>query len=413
MSVKLFQSQRTSAIVELALALFIILFLVIRFQNSDIVSPDGVLYHESAHNLVDGDGYHDNIRNDFILPPVGHPLVILLANSLGVNSPLVFARILLFLGLFLVFFTMKELKLPRYYRLLVLPLVYGIIPIVFDWGVEISIFFSISLMLFCVARFTNHFTIKMAVFLGLSIALNLLIRPVYAPFVYLAAACLIVILIRHKRKAIPLLVSVSVALIIVNGVMLISKAKYGDKRLSAGTYSEIPLYCANNEYLDLQQDYYSDRWSELSEEDYAEALAPLKITTTWEDRASTLKGKVISFYKNHPGKAIGGIYWRATKFSFRQPNNLGNVLFFGWLFLCGFTLWIRRKKLWSVSKENSLFLLGFLLAIYTVGILSLFVYVGDRYNLTTNLVFIFSIAFCLPTLRNYLAEKRGKKSTVK
>ena len=410
MSVKLFQSQNNAAIVELTLALCFILFLVFSFENSDVVSPDGVLYHESALNLVDGDGYHDNIRNDFILAPVGHPLVILLAHSLGVNNPLVFARILLFLGLCLVFFTMKELKLPRFYRLLVLPLVYGIIPIVFDWGVEMSIFLSISLMLFCVARFTNYFTVKMGVFLGLSIALNLLIRPVYAPFVYIALACLMGILIRHKRKAIPLLISVSVALVIVNSVMLISKAKYGDKRLSAGTYSEIPLYCANNEYIELRQEYYSSRWSELSEEDYAEAVAPLQITTTWEDRASTLKAKVISFYKTHPGKAIGGIYWRATKFTFGQPENLGNLLFVAWLILSGFILFIRRKKLWSVSKENSLFVLGFLLAIYTVGILSLFVYVGNRYNLTTNLVFIFSIAFSLPTVLNYLAVRRGKKT---
>ncbi|MCH2223921.1 MAG: hypothetical protein MK066_04060 [Crocinitomicaceae bacterium] len=399
-------SAKKSLIIELTLAIGIILSLVFSFENSDVVSPDGVLYHELANNLVDGDGYHDNVRNDFIIPPVGHPLVILLANSIGINNPLTFARILFFLGLLIAFFTTKELKIPQYFRLLILPLMYAIIPVIYDWGIEMSLFFSINLTVFCIIRFLQNYNLKTAVFLGLSIALNLLIRPVYAPFLYLTLFCAFILLIKFKRKSIPLLISLTLAAGIVNGVMLLSKLSFGDKRLSAGTYSEIPLYCANNEYIELRQVYYSSRWSELSEDDYHAAVDPLQITTTWEDRADTLKKKVISFYKNHPGKAIGGILWRATNFTYNQPKFIRVIPFIIWGALSLFLFWVRRKKLFIPTKENSMYWIGLLAPFYTVAILSLFVYVGERYNLTSNLAFILSALLCVPMLQIYLKEKK-------
>ena len=404
--------QKRLPAVELLIALALILCFVFQFSTPDVVSPDGTLYHGLAENLVDGDGYIDNIRNDFILPPVGHPLVILLAETLGITDPLVFARILLFLGLCFGFLTLKALELPRFYRLIGLLLMYAIIPSeIYNWGVEISLFFSINLLMYCAVRFLQQYTVKAGLVLGLAIAINLLIRPVFGPFLYLTILLAIVVLVKFKRRSIPLFVGLFVGLGIVNGVMVFSKMKFGDKRLSAGTYSEIPLYCANNEHIDLQQIYYSNVWTELSKEAYAEAVTPLKIHTTWEDRADTLKKEVVDFYKNHPGKAMGGIVWRASNYMFNQPKSLGGILFFIWLFLNLFLLYVQGKKLFKATRKNAMFWLSFLLPFYTVAILSLFVYVGERYHLTPNLIFISGIMLSTPMLLRYLDERRKRKAT--
>ena len=41
-------------------------------QLADL-SPDAKLYYGLAENLVAGRGYVDTIRNEQILPPIGHP----------------------------------------------------------------------------------------------------------------------------------------------------------------------------------------------------------------------------------------------------------------------------------------------------------------------------------------------------
>lgn len=409
MSEKLILPQRKSVVIESIFAICLVLCLVFSFENSEVVSPDGVLYHELAHNLIDGDGYHDNIRNDFILPSIGHPLLILIAESLGINNPLSFARILLCIGLIIAFFTAKKLKLPRYTPIFVILLMFAIIPEVYDWGVELSLFFSINLVLFCIVRFVYHTDIVSAIFLGLAMALNLLIRPIYSPLIYLSILFAIILLIKFKTRLIPVLISLFVAVGIVNGVTLFSKAKFGDKRLSSGTYSEIPLYCANNKYLELKETYWSSRWNELSAEEYSKAVGPLQITTTWKDRADTLRKEVIYFYKTHPAKAIGGILWRASRFTYDQPKAIGTILFIIWSVMSLSLFWHRRRSFLFVKKACNLYWIGAILPVYTVGVLSLFVYAGERYNLSTNLVFILGILLYIPVLQNFLKERRNEK----
>jgi hypothetical protein len=398
-------SVKTRSIIEIAIALALIFSCCYSFENSEVVSPDGTLYHGLAHNLVDGDGYHDNIRNDFILPPVGHPLIILLANSLGLNDAGTFARLLLFLGLLFAFFSTIELKLPPFLRLLVIPLIFALIPTIYDWGVEATIFFTINLLLFAALRFINRYTLRAGLFLGFVIALNLLVRPVHGPFIYLIVLIAALAYFRHKKKVFLLLASLFVGLAIVNGTKLISKISFGDNRLSSGTYSEIPLYCANNKYINLEQVYYSACWQVLPEDEYEEAIAPLMRTTTWQNRAKVLREKVISFYKNHPGKAYTGISWRFSKFTIDQPEKLGNQIYAIWLAISILVLLLFRKRLFVLSKSTILNWIAFLLPIYTACILSLFVYVGERYNLTSNLVFILGLLLYAGTLYQLLKER--------
>jgi hypothetical protein len=408
---KFLSALKKSIVIESILALCVILWLVFSFENGHSASPDGELYHGLAHNLIDGDGYIDNIRNDFILPSVGHPLLILLADCVGITNPLTFARLLLFLSFIIAFFTTKTLNIPPFIRILALPLMYVIIPEVYDWGVEMSLFFSINLLLFCIVRFIHHYNIWTAVLVGLSLALNLIVRPIYSPLIYLCLLGSIILILKFKKRIIPAIISLLVGVVIINGVTLVSKANFGDKRLTSGTYSEIPLYCANNKYIDLQKAYWSSRWSEVSPEDYPNAIGPLQITTTWEDRADTLRKEVISFYKNHPMKAINGILWRSSKFTYDQPKVFGTILFFVWLVLSLYLLWGNRKKLFITTVESSLYWIGSILPIYTVAIVSLFVYVGERYNISTNLVFVLGILLHIPMLQNYIKHRKKENET--
>lgn len=376
---------------EWGIAIALILVFTFQFDNSEVFSPDGKLYYSLGHNLVDGDGYVDNVRNDYIIAPFGHPLMILTATSLGVDSPLAFARILLFFGLIFIFLTTIELNIPKFYRLSIIPLTFFIVPTVYDWGVEMSIFFSINLMLYCFTRFAQKYTIATAVVLGLSIALNLLIRPVFGPFLYLLLAMAIFFFVKFKLKTIPFVISVLVPILIVNSVAFTSKSLYGDKRLSAGTYSEIPLYCANNNYIELQSAYYSGVWNEISEEERIKGVAPLKLKTTWQDRAQLLRQEVLSFYQEHPDKAIKGIFWRSLRFTIKQPNGLGMLLFWIWLGLGSLILVFNGKRMFSTDHFSARYWVGLLVPAYSIAILSLFVYVGERYNLTPNLLILHGI----------------------
>ncbi|MFT5779453.1 MAG: hypothetical protein ACI837_002412, partial [Crocinitomicaceae bacterium] len=146
-------------------------------------------------------------------------------------------------------------------------------------------------------------------------------------------------------------------------------------------------------------------WQVLPEDEYEEAIAPLMRTTTWQNRAKVLREKVISFYKNHPGKAYTGISWRFSKFTIDQPEKLGNQIYAIWLAISILVLLLFRKRLFVLSKSTILNWIAFLLPIYTACILSLFVYVGERYNLTSNLVFILGLLLYAGTLYQLLKER--------
>jgi len=60
--------------VEIIIALIVITGLTFLYEISQVVTADGILYEGLADNLINGTGYQDTIRNDFILPSIGHPL---------------------------------------------------------------------------------------------------------------------------------------------------------------------------------------------------------------------------------------------------------------------------------------------------------------------------------------------------
>ncbi len=372
-------------------------------------TADGELYKGLAENLLSGKGYHDTIRNDFILPTIGHPALIAGFKSVFGDQPQLLAIMLLVLSLLLGYLTAFVLKVPKYLRVLVLPFIYWCIPVTYEWGVEMSLAFSTTFLFAGLAVFIQRRTWWTMLLLSLALILNLLIRPVILPLCYVALLAGLVSLIKRWRVALLPLGAVAIALLVIQCVGWVSQSNYGDKRLVTGTYSAIPLYSANNKYLDLQTNYYSTNWKKLPPELSEEALAPLELETTWQDRHDTLMNKVVHFVKAHPGKAIAGWFWRFRKFTFQQANSFGNWLFWGWLLLC--SGWVYSKRKGFLKNQFFLKLLILFSPLVVTAVTACFPYVGARYNLTPNLYFIFSLILILSFWAGWLnIDYRGNEN---
>ena len=84
--------------------LAILIFCLVYFVSFNPISPDANLYYGLAQNLQDGTGYIDNIRNDEIIPTIGHPLIISFFNIIGDSTGVLYGKITLALLLFLYLF---------------------------------------------------------------------------------------------------------------------------------------------------------------------------------------------------------------------------------------------------------------------------------------------------------------------
>lgn len=374
-------------LLEWIFALLLISFLAVSLNLSDIHTPDGELYYGLAGNLIANEGYHDDIRDDIILPPIGHPILIVISRLVGLDSPELFSAILLFAGLFILFLGVTKLQFPRFYRLAIIPLAFFLIPKSFEWGIEMTLFF-VNCLTFTAfiyySKVRNNWTL---IAFGLILSVNLLVRPILNPLLLTLIPLIILLTLTKNAKYLRNIIPIAIAIGLTMIVGFYSENQYGDKRLTNGTYSEIPLYCANNPYLDLKQNYYASLWKdELTPETYEKAIAPLKLTTTWQQRAELLRGHVIDFLIENPIKALQGYLWRLSKFTFSQ-NGHNDYIFYLWFILSIVYLHFYKKNLIS-SSWDILFLI--ITPLYIAGVTAVFPYVGARYNLSPNLFFLFS-----------------------
>jgi hypothetical protein len=361
------------------------------FEKSDPSGPDALLYQGLGDSLIHGVGYIDNIRNDYILPPLMHPLIIGSLSVLGIGG-LIFNKIFFFAGLFLSFlYLLKSTK-----SLIITSFLTGIITLLIPrlniYGIEVTLFFSIALLFYVLKVNIEKHTVLKSIFLGIAIVFFILIRPVFLPAMVVIIPITILWLIKNKKLLKFVMISFSFFLIVYGAVFLLSKIQYKDSRLTSGTYSGITLYSGFNHYIDLKRTYSSDIWREIPEKKMNEGLQILVIPPngTWQLRDKALKKEVLAFICQNPGKALGAYLWRLKKYTFATDIRLYNVLFWVWISSLFYVVIMSLKN--RLRLENTgVFLIFSLAPIYLVFIQALFVYSGNRYLIVPALFFIFTL----------------------
>jgi len=374
---------------------FVVVLLLCYALSSNInvlpAGPDAKLYHGLSSNIFSEVGFVDNIRNDFILPSIGHPLLIGVFQKLGITDGIFVSKILLFLSLFSCYLLTMFLGFKTYIRLIAILLTYAILPDILMWGIELSLMLSGILLWLGILKIKTEKTTKTAIFLGLAILFNLLIRPVLSPLFYLSLILVIISFFINRESTLKILIAFAISGIVFFGVRGYSVLKHKDSRMVTGTYSEIPLYCANNKYIPIDIPYNSHRWKAVPDSLYQEAISPLNLKTTWQDRSKELKEKVKHFIFNNPKDALKGYLWRLKKYTISQDSRYGTIIFFGWLIL--FVFFIRKYKELNLFK---LTITG--IPIYIIAVLSLFPYTGVRYLLPPSLYFLCSLLIMISYL---------------
>ena len=367
---------KNSILIQIIVYSMLLIYTVVVISRIPVTprSPDSDLYFGLAENIKSGTGYIDNIRNQDILPPVGHPLLLSIFLLFSDNLVL-FTRLFIFISLCLLSITTHKAlpwKLAGGVSVL-LPLLIWKQQVWIAAGVESSVFFINSLlMLSLIDLFTSGKPVKGYKFIltGIVIFLSLIIRPILWPGLLLALLVSIVILIKNRNtkllKSIVFLLFLPV--ILYQALGFFSTGIYGDKRMTNGTYSGITLYSAYNEYIDLTRPYGSRLFN-----DKPEAEVNIDIPDeTWQERDSRLKQASIEFVKEHPVRAVRGYIWRLIAFTLNNQYMQYKILILLWVATIIISIRKLKKNLWVIA-------FSFLLPVYYIGITSVFVYVGVRY----------------------------------
>jgi len=351
--------------------------------------PDSNLYYGLGLNIFNGTGFVDNIRNDEILPSVGFPFMTGLANFLGDNDGRVLSYLIYAAFLSLSYLLFHALNLRLWVSIILLSIIAFFLPTTNLWGIELSLAASLAFLFFALFRHFNKQSWHSAFILGLSILISLLIRPTFLPLVFLVSVLCLFLFIRQRRFRKTHLTAFIIFTALIMLLALFSREKYGDTRLLNGTYSSIPLYCAFNPYIELEGCYYSTRWNEISPEQKAEGIHPLKLPEEgWKKRDIDLKLKVVEFIKLNPVKAVKAYSWRLSIYTYHSKYLLYNLFFFAWISALVLALFHFRSKF--TSRQKKLAFAMIVIPVYTIAFSSLFPYVGNRYLITPGLSLFFS-----------------------
>jgi len=363
--------------------------------------PDANLYFGLGNNLLNGVGYIDNIRNDYILPPIGHPLLISLFSLIGLSG-LLFNKIIFFAAIFFSFRVFRLAETSLLTSIILVFLIPVVLPSFIIYGVEVSLFLSSVLVVLTLLMYVSNYTLLNGILLGLSLFGFLIIRPLLLPALILCALIAVMLILFRKkmfRLLAPVLGIPIIALVITSAV---SYSNYGDSRYTQGTYSAITLFCSFNEYIDLKATYYSDRWNEIPVSKREEGIRLLSIPDNgkWKDRDQILKREVTNFIIEHPKDAIEAFLWRLKKFSFGADGIIFRIVFYCWLLISIFSVFRIFSRPMSV-KSKTLILFSLLLPAYIIGVQAIFVYCGSRYYVVPALFMIFgTVIMCKNTFLN-------------
>src|SRR3989304_6315872 len=164
------------------------------------LTPDSTLYIGLADNLVNGEGYYDTIRNDEILPPIGHPL--LLASSLLLNVSPYFDGVLIFLSFLFIGLSVQKYTKNIFLTIISEFIMFSIFKEIgfYKFGIETSGVFTSSMLIYSLTRLYKNKSKVGILFAAFSLLITILVRPT---LLYLSIAIAIILLIymvlKYKR----------------------------------------------------------------------------------------------------------------------------------------------------------------------------------------------------------------------
>lgn len=388
------------------LFLFMLLIFLLAWNN-DIKAPgpDAQLYHSLAQQLVNGESYEDQLRKDEIIPPIGHPVILFFPIKLGIRGD--FYEKTMFSFSFVLFFgTCCMLGLGMFVSFLFVLSLNALLPFGVMWGIETSLLFSLSLLFYSFVLFLKNTNIKMASFFSLSLLLFVIVRPILLPFITLIFGVTLIYALEHKEARRVLFTLIFVFTVPFASLSLFSQYKFNDARLISGTYSEISLFCAWNDFLPLTRHYNSGLWKKLPEVEYETALKILHNDSGWEMRAVKLRKEVLKFIISNPMKACKGYIWRLGKFSINVDNSskLYKLLFIAWSLTAILVILFSLQMM--VFKEKITFCIVTLLPSFIILVTALFSFIGNRYYLTPGFSLLFALAFNIAILKGETSAGR-------
>ena len=364
-----------------------------------------MLYKGLAENILAGVGYIDTIRNDEILPPVGHPLIIASLKSLGFDGYRA-ALLLLILSFMLLYLATENLGLRWLFFTFLLFCYVQMLPPFHIWSIECTLLLSFSLHFYAITVFFRHQSLHTAGFVALTLLLTVIVRPILLPLTYLLAPFIVYCGIKGGLSKKVVIIPVISFFVVMHLISWCSHLLYNDGRLLTGTYSEIGLYSAWNRYIPLNKIYYSKRWNHLSPNIREVAVEPMKNLSGWEDRASALRAEVLSFIIEEPLKAFQGYFWRISKFTFAADSKLYSFLFYLWIVLSILFVFCCSN---FTKREKAIGFLSLIGASYVILITAVFIYVGPRYYVTPSYFMLFSLAIMIGIFKchdfNFLGQR--------
>lgn len=241
---------------------------------------------------------------------------------------------------------------------------------------------------------------------SLSLLLFVIVRPILLPFITLIFGVTLIYALEHKEARRVLFTLIFVFTVPFASLSLFSQYKFNDARLISGTYSEISLFCAWNDFLPLTRHYNSGLWKKLPEVEYETALKILHNDSGWEMRAVKLRKEVLKFIISNPMKACKGYIWRLGKFSINVDNSskLYKLLFFAWSLTAILVILFSLQMM--VFKEKITFCIVTLLPSFIILVTALFSFIGNRYYLTPGFSLLFALAFNIAILKGETSAGR-------
>ena len=293
------------------------------------LAPDPTLYIGLAKNLAAGKGYYDTIRDDEILPSIGHPM--LLSLSLRLNASSYFDETLVFLSFIFIALAIWRYTGKFWLAVIAEILMFSILQEIgfYKFGIETS-GISTASMLLCSLVYLYRGKSKIwwsVAFAATALTLNILVRPT---LLYIGIAISVVLFVyaltRHKEifqkyqlMRYKLLISTTITLFLIFLTYLISIGTYGDGRMIRGTYAAMNLYVANNEYVPADKTYSSKLLNDLPSEEKTNLIN----SAGWQNREKLLLNKTLEYIQSNPKRALEGWIWRLKKYlgNDYQPEN--------------------------------------------------------------------------------------------
>lgn len=295
--------------------------------TSKPASDDGRLYLEVADTLYSQGVYVDNIRNDEILPSIGHPLTLILFKKF-LNENRLHMTSFIILGLLLLLSFPRNNKIWFYVSILTLIVLSRsfIEEYLYIGGIESSLILAISFLCFATIRLSQRQQTLDHMLFSIALAYFILVRPVFLPAIIPITGLQIWFIYRNTLSTRKLLAALS-GIILISMTSIWSYSLHQDNRMVSGTYGAIPLYCGFNPYIPINRTYNSTLWKTISIEKRNEPLGLLRNQDGWIERDKILKNKALKFIVSNPSKAFEAYLFRLEKFTVNSDSQVYKLIF--------------------------------------------------------------------------------------